>query len=481
MTDTSTEPTEDEAAVGLGDFFGRLYAVTYSKAVGLAVILVFAVLILAGVIFQQAPEGVWADPAARAAFLTKMATQYGGWAGLLGALGLFHVFTSIGFYVVSGALAVSILGCTTHRIPQLWQRWRHPRTLVSPRFFTAARYRAEVDTGLDAEGGLKAAARGLKEARHRVVPADDRSFYADRFAWGGFGTVVAHLGFIVILAAFVISGTGSYATVLNVPIGGASVPVGHGTDLAVAVTTYDEAFDQATGKPTDYVSHVVVSQGGQQVVERDVRVNTPLEHGGWAFHQYSPRGLAIEVRAVGADGATLFEGAVPQDHLSNDGTLAIGVFRVESLGVEVQVETPASGTAGLKNSLGLRAGQAAFLVFPDGATSPSNMSDLGSGGASVAPGASYTHKDLTLTFLRESHYTGIRVRTDPGTVWVWVGGVFLVVGMTVTFACRQRRYWVRAEDGRLLLASADKEDPGFRQDFVELTRRARTWYADTLE
>ena len=487
MAETDTKAPESQAeeaetTIGLGDFFGRLYAVTYSKKIGLAIILIFAVLILFGVIFQQTTEEVWANEAARASFLDQMTARYGGWAGLLGVLGLFHVFTSIGFYVVTGALAVSIIGCTTHRLPQLWRSWRHPRVLVSAKFHTLARYRDEIETGRPAKATLETAANQLKAARFRVLPADERSFYADRFAWGGLGTVVAHLSFIVILAAFVISGFGSVSSVLSVPIGGASVPVGHGTDLSVAVSTYEDAYDPATGKPIEFMSHVVVSRGGQTVAEQDVRVNTPLEYGGWSFHQYQPRGVAIEVTVTDPTGATLFSGAVPQDMVSSDGTLALGEFRLDSLGVDVQVRTPASGMAGTANSMGLQAGQAAFLVYLDGVNTPDNMADLAPTSATgatafVAAGSSYKYKDLTLTFTRESHFTGIKARTDPGTWLVWVGGVLLVVGMTVTFTCRQRRYWVRAEDGRLSLASADKEDAGFRQDFTELVERARSWYS----
>ena len=492
MADTLTEPREtaddtprpdqpDEAPITLGDFFRRLYAVTYSKGVGLAIILVFALLVLLGVVFEQAPAGTWDDPVARESFLTQMRSSYGGWTTLLSGLGLLHVFTSIGFYVVTIALAISIVGCTTHRIPQLWQRWRHPRTLVSPRFFTVARYRAEVPTGQGAQDGLATASASLRAQHFRVIEAGENSLYADKFAWGGFGTVAAHLSFIVILGAFLISGLASYATQLDAPIGGKAVPVGDGTGLSVAVTDYHEAYDAATGQPTDYMSHVVVYQDGQQVAEQDVRVNSPLSYGKWTFYQYSGLGQAFDVRVTSTNGQTLFDGTVPAQYTSNDGTLSIGVVRIDSLGLDVQVEAPVSGQAGLGNSLGLAPGQAGFIIYADGADSPDNMADLASGAATVDQGGSYTHEDLTLTFVRESQYTGIKARTDPGTVFVWIGGILLVVGMTVTFTCRQRRLWLRAEDGRLLLASADKEDSGFRQHFTEVVEQAGTWYQTTTK
>lgn len=467
----------EETAVGVGDFFRRIYAVTYSKTVGLVIILLFALLVLFGVIFTQAPVDTWPDSAARADFLTQMTAKYGSAASFMGHLGLFHIFTTIGFYVVTIALAISIIGCTTHRIPQLWQRWRHPHVTVSPRFFEAARYRASVATDGPAAASMTTVVERLRAARYRVIEVDDHCAYADRFAWGGFGTVVAHLSFIVILGAFLLSGLASYSVVLNLPIGGAAVAVGHNTNLSVAVADYNESYDDATGQPTDYVSTLDVYQAGQLVKTQHVRVNTPLSLGAWTFYQYTGLGFAVDIQVVSADGSTLFDGTVPLQYYSTDNTLSIGIARIESLGLSIQVEVPVSGTAGVNNSLGLAAGQAAFLLFLDGQDAPDNMDDLGNGAANVDPGATYTHKDLNLTFLRETQTTGIKVRTDPGTVFVWIGGILLVIGMTVTFACRQRRLWLRTEDGHLLLASADKEDSGFRQNFVELVDQARDWFS----
>ena len=484
--DVDAEPADTEVVIGLGEFFRRLYAVTYSKTLGLIIILAFAVIVLLGVIFTQAPAGTWPDTQARADFLTEMTSKYGVATKVLSALGIFHIFSSVGFYVVTIALAISIIGCTTHRIPLLWKRWRHPGASVSQAFFSAARYRGEVTTGLDAEAGLAKAAQELKAAHYRVVELPENSLFADRNAWGGFGTVVAHLSFIVILAAFLVSGLASYSVLLNAPIGGNPVAVGDGTNLTVAVTDYNETDDPASGQVTDYVSHVIVYDNGQQVKEQDVRVNSPLTYGKWTFYQYSALGMAYDVTITSADGSTLFNGSVPQQYQSNDGTLSVGIIRLDELGVDVQVEGPASGQIGINNTFGLQPGQVGFVIWVDGATQPDNMDDLslpdsGPPAAAVDPGGSYTSKDLTFTFNREIQYTGIKARTDPGTILVWIGGLLLVIGMTVTFTFRYRRVWLRAEGKQLWLASADKEDSGFRQDFTELVAKAHTWYPDEKE
>jgi len=481
------DAVDAEVVIGFGEFFRRLYAITYSKTLGLLIILAFAVFVLLGVIFTQAPAGTWPDTTARADFLTEMTTKYGAATKVLSALGIFHIFSSIGFYVVTIALAISIIGCTTHRIPLLWKRWRYPGASVSRSFFNAARYRGEVATGLDADAGLAKAAQALKAAHYRVVELPENSLFADRNAWGGFGTVVAHLSFIVILAAFLLSGLASFSVVLNVPIGGNPVAVGDNTNLTVTVTDYKETPDPASGQIIDYLSHMIVYDNGQAVKEQDVRVNSPLTYGKWTFYQYTRAGIALDITITSDDGSTLFDGAVPEQYLSNDGTLAIGIIRLDDLGVSIQAEVPASGVT--DNFFNLQSGQVCFIVYVDGASDPDNMADLqppaddpsGVPVASVDPSGSYKFKDLTYTLNREIQYTGIKARTDPGTILVWIGGLLLVIGMTVTFTFRYRRVWLRAEGTQLLLASADKEDSGFRQDFTELVAQAHTWYSDEHE
>ncbi|MDR1711539.1 MAG: cytochrome c biogenesis protein ResB [Propionibacteriaceae bacterium] len=467
MTQLAEAPPDagDQGAEEPGglEIWRRLYALTYSKTIGLIVILAMAVLVLAGAVIGQASAGTYDDPETAAAFLVQAQAKYGGWAVVMDWLGLFHVFTSPVFLVVVGALALSIVGCTTHRIPQLWRAWKHPKTRATDRFFTQARYHGQVAASLSDEQSLAVAQEKLRAGRWRVIAnSDGQSLYADRFAWGGFGTVVAHLSFIVILAAFAVSSLTSYEELLYLPAGGDAVEVGHDTGYTAAATTFQATYDD-DGRPLDYVSHVVVRAGAEIVGEQDVRVNEPLSVGGIRFHQ-TTYGIAADVRAE-QGGQVLFSGSVPLRWRTTDQTLSVGEFRLESLGLTVQVMTAASGVTDSE----LAAGQAYFQIYADGNTEPMT-SGVAEQGADLALG------DLTLVFEREREYTGINVRSDPGAIWMWLGSILLVAGMMITFGCRQRRVWARWHDGSLQLASADKEDSGFRRQFEELLAQAQTWF-----
>ena len=463
---TTVRPEEsDLPEVSVGEFFRRLYQLTYSKVIGLIVILVFAVLVLVGVLVPQAPAGAYDTDAGRAAFLASVRPRFGGWTTVLDFLGFFHMFTAPVFLVVTACLAVSIIGCTTHRIPLLWGNFRHPRTNVSERFFSAARYRAQVHTGRPDDEAIDVAAQRLRERHYRVI-LGEQGVYADRFSWSGFGTVVAHLSFLVIIAAFVVTWLCGFQQLLILPSGGAPVDVGGGSGLRVQATSFSASADDS-GRPLDYVSHLVLRQGDAVVAEQDVRVNAPLGYGGFSFHQ-TTYGIAADVSAAGPSGAVEFAGAVSMDNRSDDGTIVYGSFRLPERGLSVDVLTAASGATNAQ----LPPGSAAFMVYRDGEDQPMGMN-------TVAQGKSAKVGDLTLTFVRESQYTGITAKSDPGAVLIWIGAVLLVVGMVVTFTCRPRRVWVRADGGTLLLASSDKDDPGIRQSFDELASAAREWFGSS--
>lgn len=455
---------DDTAEVSARDFFARVYQVTYSKTIGLALILAMAVAVLVGVVIAQAPPGVWDDPASREQYLTQMTNKYGGWTKLLSVLGCFHMFTSLGFYMITAALAVSILGCTIHRIPQLWARYRHPRIAVSDRFFICARYAASVSMPLSDEETIAVARERLTADHYRVIAGDDSCLYADKYAWGGFGTVLAHLSFILILVAFAVSGATGREIALTVPVGGTAVSLGEGTAVTIQATSFNASFDPATGQPLDYVSHVIIADGGTPVTEQDLRVNTPVRYGGWSFHQNS-YGLSVDVTVTDGQSTVLFTGSVPQQWTSNDGTLSVGRFALPARSLTVDVVASASGAV----SADLAPGQVAFLIYRDGESEAMGMTI-------VDQGTSGSVGDLNVGFDRESQYTSIMARKDPGAIWMWTGSVLLVVGMTVTFTCRHRRVWIRAQGGTLLFASADKEDSGFRRNFTDLVSQAESWH-----
>lgn len=473
---TPAGPRQQDAS--FGDLFRVIYRFLYNKYVGLVIILIMAVFTLLGTLIQQAPPGVREDPQAYASWLETVRPQYGGWTTILDVTGMFHVYSSIWFVGISVLLALSIAACTTHRIPQLWQRAVHPRTHVTERFFDHARQRAAVPVALPAADAASRVRAELRSRRYRIVD-DPRepgiNLYADRNRWAPFGTAAAHLGFIFIIVGVLVSALAGFQASVPVTVG-ERAPVGQGTGLEVeAVSFSDTYYDD--GRPMDYVSHLRVYEGEELVAEKDdVRVNDPLKYEGVRFHQ-SFFGVAVVVDVTDANGEIVYSGGVPLQWTSDDGSNSIGRVDLPEQGVDVIVVTAASGQVASY----LAPGQLQFEIYPTGQTETIGMEIVSQGGSA-------TIGEHTYTFHREQEYTGIAVHKDPGAVWVWVASELMILGMCLTFGLRHRRLWVRVHDlpeGALVrIASVEKQDYHFDRKFAEFATKVQAFspaQADTVE
>ncbi len=466
---TEDASLEDRTDVGVAEIFHWVYRFFYSKTVGLVLILLLAFYAVIGSVIIQAAPGTYSDPAAKEAFLAQVGPNYGAFAPVLSALGFFHAFTSIGFYVVVAMLALSVTACTTHRIPELVKRQKDPRVHVSERFFDKARYRGEIIARVPEASALETAEKVLKRNRFRVLSdphEPDTSLYGDRFAWSGIGTVIAHTSFIIILAAFVISATWGIDDLKTIPVGG-TVEVGHGTDLILTAHSFQDTYTDE-GRPADYVSEVELSNSEGEIKTQQVRVNSPLVYKGYRFHQQT-FGVAAEFKVAGSGGDVLFDGAIPLQWTSNDGLNAVGRVDLEDADLEVIVATAASGQVGSA----IPAGAAAVEIYSLSTEEPLGAGQLSQGETGEVAG-------LDVTFEREAKYTGILVRQDPGTVWMWIGSALLVVGMSITFVFQYRRIWVRVfpEDGQVAIrfGAVSRWDASYQRLFENIVAEV----SDTL-
>lgn len=446
-------PTTDHDGgdIGFRDLVYGIYAFFYNKRVGLLIILVMAILTLVGVLFPQAPDDVRADPAAMASWIDQWRPRYRGLTDALAFLGVFTVFSSIVFIAVTILLALSIAACTTHRVPLLWAQATKPHVGVKDSFFEHARYRATAEIAAPVEVARERVREALASQRMRVLDAPG-GFYADRNRFAPFGTAIAHVAFVVILAGVLISSVAGFRIDTFAAPVGEKVEVGYGTNLTVEARGFSDTYNP-DGSPADYAADLVLYENGHQVAQQIVRVNSPLRWGGVSFNQ-SYFGIAADVTITDASGAVLHAGGVPLEYTTKDGVNTFGKVSLPAQKSVLYVITAASG----QNDPNIAPGQARIEVFAEG-------SDETKAAAVIDQGKATKVGDLTVTFERERQFTGLMVSRDPGAPWVWVGSLLLVLGTCWTMFLRHHRLWVRVTDadgGSLVtLASPDRHDATF--------------------
>lgn len=447
--------------------FHQLYAFLYNKIVGVLVILAMAVATLLGTLLQQVPESIRLDPAGYAAWLDRVRPRYGGWTDILSLLGLFQVFSSWWFRGLTVLLALSVIACTVHRLPQLVARATRPHTHVSASLFEHARYRSRFDVAGDVEATGTRVREALRARGYRVVddPRDPHSLYADRFRWAPFGTAVAHLGFVVILVGVLVSSLFGFSEPSVPATVGQKVAVGHDTGLVVEATSFSDTYYD-DGRPKDYTSDLVLYRGDQRVAAQTIRVNEPLRHDGVGFHQ-AYFGISAVLTIRDAAGAALFAGGIPLEYTSADGRDSYGSATLTD-GRVVYAAVAASGQTASR----IKPGQLLVEVYASAqANSPEDTQLLDQGRPTTAGG-------LTYTFERESAFTGLMIKKDPGAPWVWVGSALTVLGMFLSMLLKHRRVWARVEPAAsgatIALAAPERNDTVFERWFRALVNDLST-------
>ena len=452
--------------VAPGQLFGSIYAFFYNKRVGLVLILLTGLFALIGVLFPQAPSGVLDDPASKQAWLESVRPTFGGWTDIVATLGFFSVFSSIPFVVLMVLLAISTLACTFHRVPLLYKTAFHPHTRVSAEFFNRARLASSFTSPVPVDAMVATIKADARSNRVRVIEDErgpGRNLYTDKWHLAPFGTAVAHVGMVVIMAGFLLSSlTGFRDDQFTLTIGHPT-EVGHGTGLVAEAKSFTDSYYD-NGTPKDYVTDLVLTRDGQEVARQEVRVNEPLTYDGVMFHQ-AYFGIAAVMQVTDAQGQVVFHDGVPLEWTTQDGSMTYGVLDVPGHDLELFVIGSASG----RTDTGIAPGQMRVEVYPSDGDVPLGTAILDQGGYVSVDG-------LTYTFEREQQFTGLLVKRDPGTGVVWLGSALLVLGTCLTMFLRHHRIWFRVTEtgdgGSLVqLASPDRQDATFARRFDEISAR----------
>jgi cytochrome c biogenesis protein len=445
-----------------------VYRQLTSMRVALLLLGALALLTLAGTLLAQAPAEFKGDPRAYADWLDSVRPRYGGWTGILDTLGFFSVFSSVWFKGILVLLSASLISCSVRNIPRLWRIATRPRMVMTEAFFERAPHREGIASETDPETAVAAVRASFRSHHfHTALERDGDAVHicADRFRWGPFGRIVAHLSFVVVLIGAALSATGGFRDEgFAVPVGG-KARVGHGTDLTVEAKSFSDSY-YASGEPRDYASKLVLYEDGAPVKSQEVRVNHPMRYGGVDFYQ-SFFGPAEVIRAKDSGGRVLFDRGVPLLYGSKDEAHVIGRFSIPEKGLMVFVVAPQSGEVDPR----IGAGQTQLEIYRSGSDSPVGFRVLSQGRPARVAGVDFT-------FVRERQFAGLIVARDPGSTLIWIGSTLLVLGICMVFFFPHRRVRAvvrrRGDRSEVGVAAIRRRDETFAAQFQELVEETRS-------
>jgi len=380
------------------------------------------------------------------------------------ALGFFRVFTAPWFTFLLTLLVVSIVVCTLDRTPRLWRGVRQVRVVQPAAFFDLRLPERAAFPAVEAtDDELASALRGRRFKVRRAVEAGVdgapiRHLYGDRNQYLKMATLFTHLGLILFLIGGGVTGALGYETVLFVGEGQTAPvqPVGTPGNLLVKNLGF-EAPVRPDGSFADFRTDLAVYRDGREVARKTIRVNDPLEVGGFVFHQNTfgaaetlevrdPTGRLVWHAPVLMDGQVLGK---PQGLLSLPGS-PYGVF--------VILDRDATG-AGRLTLVGTDG-----TIDDDGSLVPIFADQVALGGTTdLARTAGYA-----IRWTKAGAFTGIVAKRDPGQPIIWLAYLSLISGIVLTFYFPRRRVWARFVGGRLEVAMLADRYVDSRREFGQL-------------
>jgi cytochrome c biogenesis protein len=269
----------------------------------IAVLLLLAAL---GSCFPQLSPSIARDPERLGEWEARVRARYGGLASALAAGGAFGWFRSPVFLAGLALLAAATLACTLNRWRGVWRRAFHRPVRCSDAALESAPHTARLETSPGVDPGRVVRAcleeRGFRVRTAEAVSTNHTVVYlrGDRNRLGVLGTLVTHLGVLLLVLGAGLSGVASWRE--EITIGpGATADVGHGTGL----TARNEGFAlerYADGGVAGYEARVTLFAAGQAVARGPVRVNEPLNYRGvqLLLQAYTeiPDGTSVTLLAV---------------------------------------------------------------------------------------------------------------------------------------------------------------------------------------
>jgi cytochrome c biogenesis protein len=404
--------------------------------------------------------------------------------------GLFDVFGSWWFTLITVLLFISLVACL---IPRTRAAWRSLRARpIQAREIDAFRHYEVREVTLAPDEAIAVARRTLRRRRFRVARDPDRpALAAEKGALRETGSLLFHWAFILILVGVVYGkGTGFSGFALVVE-GDTWVDAqanydgqirtgrffdGAFTGVGLHLKEFESAFRE-TGQPMDFVSRVdLLAPDGSPIRSQDIRVNHPAKVDGITIYQ-SSFGWAPVIRIADGD-RVLFDDAVPfsrQEAPEGVPELAMpwrGVVKLPTLRpqVAIDLELWPDGRAFFEQ---LQTGEPVamlvardpvmrYTVYEGRLTDPSPVSldvrfmektasgIVGAGreadlatGQMLEDGQAPTGPTLTFSDLKQ--YSVFQIAKDRGVPIVLVAAILILVGLLPALYSSRRKVWVRAE------------------------------------
>ncbi len=360
-------------------------------------IILFIIIATYSIIGTVLPQGVGAE------FYIE---KYQTFGNLMVLLQFNKVYSSLVFRLLLLLFFINITGCTIKILPSQIRRLRKD-------FFLSSNQKTE--NLWNDEVNIEEFRKSL-EKKGFQIEENETGFRAAKHRIGAIGASVTHLGIVVIILGSFLGNLFAHEGYVNLSPGESTFLKEYGVTLKV-----DDFYlgFREDGSTEQYYSEIKIVENGQEVKEKKIWVNNPLNYKGLNFYQ-SSFGWTSNFVIKDKEGNILDRGNLRNDqhqfyqpkHLTVYLYGFYPDFAIDHMG------QPVSVTQQMKNP------HYAVVLYEFNNYIDSYI---------IEPGMPILYDDIEIVFEESNMYTGLIYRKDFGYYFVLLGCLFLFLGLFLSF------------------------------------------------
>jgi cytochrome c biogenesis protein len=351
---------------------------------------------------------------------------------ILDTLDVFDMYSSWWFQSLLLLLVLNIVVCSIDRLPVTLKAVFKNRKSRNPSMFRNLRGKETFESAHSIDA-LQDACSRLVAGRSELKQTPE-GFYviSEKGRWTRFGVYGVHLSIVLLLVGALIGNIFGFNGYVNIVEGESISSVDLGTNGKRQVLDFElrcDDFDMSfypSGTPKEYLSTLTVIEQGQEVMKKDIIVNSPLRYRGVNFFQSHYGLLAVGLTVVsnetgkeyGTQAAIGDRIELPED---------LGTFILTGFQGAMEYRGRDVGPV-FFGHLDTREGEHENILLPV------NIPELDA----ERNGA------VTISVSDTLYYTRLQVTRDPGVWVVYSGFILLIVGCLITFFTSHQRFFVEA-------------------------------------
>lgn len=369
-----------------------------------------------------------------------------------------NMYYSWWFLGLLGILSANLIICSLDRFPSVWKIITADNLALAPERVEKMSNFTKWEFGTSKFNQINVADL-LKQngwnATSRMIDGDEL-FFCQKGRWSRTGVYVVHLSILLIFVGAVIGHFWGFKGSVMIPELNSTQKVFAYKDAGSLELGFEvrcnsfaiEFYDN--GMPKEYKSSLTILENGQEILTREIEVNSPLTYKGITFYQSSYQGyqdFLLQITEISSGESKQFTLPFQKQMTWEGKDIQFGIVNAEAVGQRV-----------VRSKVWFKKG--------DDPASVEWLNDNDK--ATFTSGA----KEYTVS-AKQMYATGLQVAKDPGVWVVYIGCGFMLIGLYIAFFMSHQRIWLYKKNGQSvpqlwLSGSTNKNKMAFAQIFSQL-------------